>query len=187
MNKISCKLTLRVHAVYAKMGGLFSKEPFIHRMPTEEKKEQAVRYSNIAAIDFGTTYCSLAYKTIGDPDATVLRLDSSNTIQRVPNAILLKVIDKDYVCTICHCKVCENKEQCDSCYDIVLRNPNRTDLSRKAQSALRCEVTSFGSQAQREYPRLRERDYDKHILFERMKLSLMKVSYITMTIFVHEV
>ena len=51
---------------------------------------------------------------------------------------------------------------------------------RKAQSALRCEVTSFGSQAQREYPRLRERDYDKHILFERMKLSLMKVSYITL-------
>ena len=158
------------------MGGLLSKEPFIYRMPAEEKKERAVRYSNIAAIDFGTTYCSLAYKTIGDPDATVLRLDSSNSIQRVPNAILLKVIGEDSVCTMCHYKVCENKEECESCYDIVLRNPSRTDrLSRTTPSGFRCEVTSFGSQAQRQYPQLKESHYENYILFERMKLSLMKV------------
>ena len=151
------------------MGGFSSKEGFVYRMPAEEKRKQAVLYSNIAAIDFGTTYCSLAYKTKGDPNLTVLRLDSSNSIQRVPNAILLKIIGEDSVCTICRFRVCENKEQCDSCFDIIRHNPNHT---REIPSGLMCEVESFGSQAQREYPKKR----GSYILFERTKLSLMKVT-----------
>ena len=46
---------------------------------------------NIAAIDFGTTYCSLAYTTEGDENASCLKLDGYRT--RVPTAILLKKTD----------------------------------------------------------------------------------------------
>ena len=46
---------------------------------------------NIAAIDFGTTYCSLAYTTEGDPNANCIKPDGYNS--RVPTAILLKKKD----------------------------------------------------------------------------------------------
>ena len=42
----------------------------------------------IAAIDFGTTFVSLAYTTSGDDKVNTLKLHS--TFERVPNAILLK-------------------------------------------------------------------------------------------------
>ena len=42
----------------------------------------------IAAIDFGTTFVSLAYTTSGDDKVYTLKLHS--TYERVPNAILLK-------------------------------------------------------------------------------------------------
>ena len=42
----------------------------------------------IAAIDFGTTFVSLAYITSGDDKVNTLKLHS--TFERVPNAILLK-------------------------------------------------------------------------------------------------
>ena len=43
---------------------------------------------NIAAIDFGTTFCTLAYTTTGDPEVNTLKLDGVH--QRVPNAVLIK-------------------------------------------------------------------------------------------------
>ena len=46
---------------------------------------------NIAAIDFGTTYCSLAITTEGDKSASCLKLD--NYHPRVPTAILLRKTD----------------------------------------------------------------------------------------------
>lgn len=42
---------------------------------------------NIAAIDFGTTFCSLAYTTKGDDSITTFKF--SETHQRTPNSILL--------------------------------------------------------------------------------------------------
>ena len=44
----------------------------------------------IAAIDFGTTFVSLAYTTSGDDKVNTLKLHS--TFERVPNAILLKKV-----------------------------------------------------------------------------------------------
>ena len=44
----------------------------------------------IAAIDFGTTFVSLAYSTSGDDKVNTLKLHS--TFERVPNAILLKKV-----------------------------------------------------------------------------------------------
>ena len=46
---------------------------------------------NIAAIDFGTTFVSLAYATRGDDKVNTFKLNS--TFERVPNAILLKKVD----------------------------------------------------------------------------------------------
>ena len=46
----------------------------ISRSKHEEKYPTACRFSktdgNIAAIDFGTTFCSLAFATVGDPIAS---------------------------------------------------------------------------------------------------------------------
>lgn len=54
------------------------------------KTEYDIRVStgNIAAVDFGTTFCSLAYKTTGEDKVTAFRL--SGVHNRVPNAMLLK-------------------------------------------------------------------------------------------------
>lgn len=45
-------------------------------------------FENVAAIDFGTTFCSLAYTLKGAKEILKLPLDGPHT--RVPNAILLK-------------------------------------------------------------------------------------------------
>ena len=45
----------------------------------------------VAAIDFGTTFVSLAYSTRGDDKVNTFKLNS--TFERVPNAILLKKVD----------------------------------------------------------------------------------------------
>ena len=47
---------------------------------------------NIAAIDFGTTYSSVVYKTEGDDTINYLKLNA--IYERVPTAILLQVIDR---------------------------------------------------------------------------------------------
>ena len=47
----------------------------------------------IAAIDFGTTFVSLAYITSGDDKVNTLTLGS--TFKRVPNAILLKRVPRN--------------------------------------------------------------------------------------------
>ena len=46
---------------------------------------------NVAAIDFGTTFVSLAYITRGVEKVNTFKLNS--TFERVPNAILLKKVD----------------------------------------------------------------------------------------------
>lgn len=59
--------------------------------PIKEPRETAQQNSrcsgNIAAIDFGTTSCSLAYSVAGDTRIRFLRLDEAN--DRVPTAILM--------------------------------------------------------------------------------------------------
>ena len=59
-----------------------------------QKKTKTVgSVSNVAAIDFGTTYCSLAYITDGDPDPTMMNFEY--TYPRVPTSLLLKRNDDD--------------------------------------------------------------------------------------------
>ena len=59
-----------------------------------QKKPKTVRpVSNVAAIDFGTTYCSLAYMTEGDQEPTMMNFEY--TYPRVPTSLLLKRNDDD--------------------------------------------------------------------------------------------
>jgi len=59
--------------------------PVAERIP---RKEAGFRLpsNNIAAIDFGTTNCSVAYTVVGDKGLHLLPLN--NTFNRVPTAIL---------------------------------------------------------------------------------------------------
>ena len=58
---------------------------------------------NIAALDFGTTYCSLAITTVGDGKANCLKLDAYRS--RVPNAILLRKLDSASSATAVPCEI----------------------------------------------------------------------------------
>ena len=59
-----------------------------------QKKTKTVRpVSNVAVIDFGTTYCSLAYMTEGDQEPTMMNFNY--TYPRVPTSLLLKRNDDD--------------------------------------------------------------------------------------------
>ena len=57
------------------------------RVPRKESGFR-VHSGNIAAVDFGTTYCSVAYTTVGSPGPQLLALNF--TYCRVPTAILFK-------------------------------------------------------------------------------------------------
>ena len=60
------------------------------RVPREESGFR-VPTGNIAAIDFGTTNCSVAYTTVGSGTEEVpVRLTLNTTYYRVPTAILFK-------------------------------------------------------------------------------------------------
>ena len=60
------------------------------RVP-RKKSGFRVQSGNIAAIDFGTTNCSVAYTTVGSgPEEGPRRLPLNTTYYRVPTAILFK-------------------------------------------------------------------------------------------------
>ena len=65
---------------------------------------------NIAALDFGTTYCSLAMTTVEDDKASCLKLD--NYHPRVPNAILLRKLDSSSATAVpCEIRAFGNEAQ----------------------------------------------------------------------------
>ena len=66
--------------------------PLKSEQDTSSAQTIAPSPANIAAIDFGTTYSSIVYKTEGDDIINYFKL---NTIyERVPTAILLQVVDR---------------------------------------------------------------------------------------------
>ena len=75
------------------MRAIFSDHwPLKSEQDTSSAQTNAPTPSNIAAIDFGTTYSSIVYKTEGYETINYLKL---NTIyERVPTAILLQVVDR---------------------------------------------------------------------------------------------
>lgn len=88
-----------------------------HRVPTKPKAKLDYvgnKPDNIAAIDYGTTYCSLAYQMKEDKKPTVMQLEGENC--RIPNAILLKVVKENRSCTVCKGDECNNEAHCADQY-----------------------------------------------------------------------
>ena len=66
--------------------------PLKYEQDTSSAQTNAPSPANIAAIDFGTTYSSVVYKTEGDETINYLKLNA--IYERVPTAILLQVVDR---------------------------------------------------------------------------------------------
>lgn len=118
----------------------------------ERYGQQAGRFrettGNVAAIDFGTTFCSVAYTTVvtGYDGITTLKLNQYHS--RVPTAILLKQNGS-------------NSIQNFNADDPVIRSSVY-------------EVDSFGYEAQEQHAKLRASERHNYLYFERFKMSLQQ-------------
>ena len=80
------KMSKKVLVVEDKPG----KQPLSRaKKTTREGTGFRVAGGNIAAIDFGTTFVSVAYCTEGNDSILTIKLDDTKQLDRVPNAILL--------------------------------------------------------------------------------------------------
>ena len=106
---------------------------------------------NVAAIDFGTTYCSLAFMCDAN-NKTLSNLKLNETFARVPTAILLEELDQS-----------SGLEEHESFVRMT------------AEYKVKC----FGYWAQKSNRGLKAADRSKHLYFERFKMSLQQdeVSY----------
>ena len=132
----------------------------ISRAELQQKYPDASRFSktdgNVAAIDFGTTFCSLAFATVGNPDLVDTRSVEINTVRlngyykRVPTVILLRESESP-------------SSQSASCDDDL-------PVSRTCDY----EVVSFGYDAMTELCSLKSTQRSKYLYFERFKMILQQ-------------
>ena len=100
---------------------------------------------NVAAIDFGTTFCSLAYTT-GSEEQNVGNVKLNEVYSRVPTAVLLR-----------------QKQDCSV-----------DDTDDPVTKSVAYEIKAFGYQAQEEHRKLRSHDRSKCLYFERFKMNLQQ-------------
>lgn len=125
------------------------------RYPTA--KRFRVTDGNIAAIDFGTTYCSLAFATLANASSAALEEADISTMklneyyERVPTSILLKA----------------------SISEAVAHN-TQEDNSDDTTPSVTCpyEVYSFGYDAMKHHNNLNAVERSEYLYFERFKMSL---------------
>lgn len=139
-----------------RMGDDWYKAERISRRKLEEKYPTACRFrktdGNIAAIDFGTTFCSLAFATVGDPELVNMQsveinsLKLNNYYPRVPTAILLK----------------EAKS--------VVRDSDDDPVSKTCDY----EVVAFGYEAVHRHGALKPIERSEYLYFERFKMTLQQ-------------
>ena len=132
----------------------------ISRAELQQKYPDASRFSktdgNEAAIDFGTTFCSLAFATVGNPDLVDTRSVEINTVRlngyytRVPTVILLRESES-------------TSSQSTSCDDDL-------PVSRTCDY----KVVSFGYDAMTELCSLKSSQRSKYLYFERFKMTLQQ-------------
>ena len=130
----------------------------ISRAELQQKYPDASRFSktegNVAAIDFGTTFCSLAFATVGNPDLVDTRSVEINTVRlngyytRVPTVILLHELEST------------SSASCDG--DLP--------VSRTCDY----EVVSFGYDALTQLSSLKSSQRSKYLYFERFKMTLQQ-------------
>ena len=129
----------------------------ISRNKLQEKYPTATRFrktsGNIAAIDFGTTFCSLAYATEVNPDEDLTNVDV-NTVpldnsrsRRVPTAILLRKAPTS-------------------------TPTDREDGDKRVLKTCCYEVVSFGSEAVKQCNTLSATKRSEYLYFERFKMTL---------------
>ena len=156
--------TIEINPIELLLGLLMSNEgdwykaDRISRAELQQKYPDASRFSktdgNIAAIDFGTTFCSLAFATEKNPDLVDTRSMDSNTVKlngyytRVPTVILLRELES------------KSSASCDS--DLP--------VSRTCDY----EVVSFGYDAMSQLCSLRASQRSKYLYFERFKMTLQQ-------------
>ena len=138
---------------------MWHKADRISREELQQKYPDASQFSktdgNVAAIDFGTTFCSLAFATVGNPDLVDTRSMEINTVRlngyytRVPTVILLRES--------------ESKSSAASC-------DNDLPVSRTCDY----EVVSFGYDAMTQLCSLRASQRSKYLYFERFKMTLQQ-------------
>ena len=143
--------------------------PLVKLPGVQRRDETSNTNANIAAIDFGSTYCSLAYKTEDDTGETVVRLDGTN--RRVPNAMLLKIEHKEQACVVCKSTECSNERLCIEEHGSAAKNREIRILKH-----YHCKIKDFGFVAQKTYQTVRKKQYDSYIYFERVKVTLMETT-----------
>ena len=139
------------------MGDDWYKAERISRRKLEEKYPTACRFrktdGNIAAIDFGTTFCSLAFATVGNPELIVdMERVEINTMQlnkyhpRVPTAILLK----------------------------EAKSADRDSEDDPVSKTCEYEVVAFGYEAVKRHSALKPIERSEYLYFERFKMTLQQ-------------
>ena len=136
---------------------MWHKADRISREELQQKYPDASQFSktdgNVAAIDFGTTFCSLAFAMIRNPDLVDTRSVEINTVRlngyytRVPAVILLRELEWTSFA---------------SCGDLPM---SRT---------CKYEVVSFGYDAMTQLCSLRASQRSKYLYFERFKMTLQQ-------------
>ena len=158
--------TIEINPIELLLGLLMSSEggwykaDRISRSELQQKYPDASRFSktdgNVAAIDFGTTFCSLAFATVGNPDLVDTRSVEINTVRlngyykRVPTVILLRESES-------------TSSQSAACDDDL-------PVSRTCDY----EVVSFGYDAMTELCSLKSTQRSKYLYFERFKMTLQQ-------------
>ena len=142
---------------------LWYKADRISRTVLQHKYPDASRFSktdgNIAAINFGTTFCSLAFATVKNPNLVDTRSVEINMVRlngyytRVPTVILLRELDSTSFAS------CDN-----------------LPVSRTCDY----EVDSFGYDALTQLCSLKASQWSKYLYFEQFKMTLQQdeVSFI---------
>ena len=153
--------TIEINPIELLLGLLMSNEgdwykaDRISRAELQQKYPDASRFSktdgNIAAIDFGTTFCSLAFATEKNPDPRSMDINTvklNGYFARVPTVILLRELES------------KSSASCDS--DLP--------VSRTCDY----EVASFGYDALTQLCSLRASQRSKYLYFERFKMTLQQ-------------
>ena len=139
---------------------MWYKADHISRAELQQKYPDASRFcktdGNIAAIDFGMTFCSLAFATVGNPDLVDMRSVEINTMElnsyytRVPTVILLRELES-------------TSSQSASCDDNL-------PVSRTCDY----EVVSFGYDAMKQLCSLKSSQRSKYLYFEQFDMTLQQ-------------
>ena len=159
----------------------------ISRAELQQKYPDASRFSktdgNVAAIDFGTTFCSLAFVTVGNPDLVDTRSVEINTVRlngyytRVPTVILLRERELEPTSyASCECELQNSVNHREAGVDEPTPRSQTANVNGDPPVSRTCdyEVVSFGYDAMTQLSSLKASQRSKYLYFERFKMNLQQ-------------